>query len=56
MGDRMTPQTLAADEHKVGFTVTVTQGTFRNLIRLSAAEDMDSWSDVIARLIDKASK
>lgn len=52
----MSTQVINAADAKVGFTVTCTVATWRNLMRLSTragqSPTMDDWSNVVARLID----
>lgn len=49
------PKVLKADEHRVGFTVTTTQATFKKLMKLAGkSATMDDWSAVVTRLIEKA--
>lgn len=46
-------QVVTADEARVGITATMTQATFKKLLKLAATPDMEGWSSVIAKLIEK---
>lgn len=45
---------LKADEHRVGISLTMEQGTFKKLLKLSATPDMDGWSEALVRLIERS--
>jgi len=51
-------QILKAEDHRVGVTVTMTQGTFNKLLKLTGPlpkfQEMDAWSDVVTGLIERA--
>lgn len=51
-------QTLKADEHRVGLTVTMTQGTYKKLLKLCGPlppyQEMETWSDIVTGLIERA--
>lgn len=47
-------EVIRSDDARVGISLTMTQATFRKLLKLSPTPDMEGWSKAIVKLIEGA--
>ena len=54
---KLAPEMVTSADARVGFTVTTSQATFLKLVRLAGGRSAtkDSWSEVVTKLIERAS-